>query len=350
MTRIFWSRVSAALLVIMILSSQSNLFGQSDTWVQYLPPKDIDCGKSVVLISGDEEYRSEEAMPMLGMLLSQRFGMKCTVLFPIDPETGRINPNIQTNIPGMEQLDSADLVIIGLRFRQLPDAQMKHFVDYLNSGRPIIGLRTSTHAFRYDNESKSEYRKFGFDSNEYPGGFGKQILGETWISHHGNHGSQSTRGIVVEANKAHPILAGVADVWGPTDVYGVKKLPDDSVVLLDGQVLAGMEQDSEAVDGKPNEPMMPLLWCRELDVEGADQSQRIVCTTMGAASDFVAPGLRRVMVNSAFWSMRMEDKIDPDAMIEFVQDFKPSNFGFNGFKKNMSVSDFLLKPATNKQE
>ena len=99
-------------------------------------------GKHIVLLSGDEEYRSEEGLPMLAKILAVRHGFKCTVLFAINPADGTIDPLTLTNIPGMEALDSADACVMGLRFRELPDAQMKHFVDYLNAGKPIIALRT----------------------------------------------------------------------------------------------------------------------------------------------------------------------------------------------------------------
>src|SRR3569832_400646 len=104
-------------------------------------------GKRIVLVSGDEEYRSEQALPQLARILAERHGFDCTVLFAIDPKDGTINPNYQSNIPGLETLDSADLLILLTRFRDLPDAQMKHFVNYVESGRPIVALRTATHAF-----------------------------------------------------------------------------------------------------------------------------------------------------------------------------------------------------------
>src|SRR6187200_2638832 len=81
-------------------------------------------GKHIVLVSGDEEYRSEEALPQLGKILALRHGFRCTVLFAIDPQDGTINPNISNNIPGLETLKSADLLILFTRFRNLPDDQM----------------------------------------------------------------------------------------------------------------------------------------------------------------------------------------------------------------------------------
>src|SRR6266481_3298331 len=173
-------------------------------------------GKHIVFLSGDEEYRSEEALPMLAKILAIRHGFKCTVLFPINGADGTIDPVIQTNIPGIEALDSADLCVMALRFRELPDEKMKHFVDYLNAGKPIIGLRTSTHAFAYDRNKQSLYAKYDWRSKEWAGGFGQQVLGETWVNHHGDHGKQSTRGVINADVKDESLLRGVVDLWTPT--------------------------------------------------------------------------------------------------------------------------------------
>src|ERR1051325_11218528 len=142
-------------------------------------------GKRVVLVSGDEEYRSEQALPQLARILADRHGFDCVVLFAIDPKDGAINPNYTGNIPGLEALDSADLLILFTRCRDLPDAQMKHIVDYVESGRPIVALRTATHAF--DLKTSPTYRRYSWNSKEWDGGFGRQVLGETWINHHGKH-------------------------------------------------------------------------------------------------------------------------------------------------------------------
>src|ERR1044071_5347927 len=149
-------------------------------WVVYQGGEGPGKGKHIVLISGDEEYRSEEGLPMLAKILAVRHGFKCTVLFPIKPADGTIDPNDHGNIPGMEALDSADLCIMLWRFRELPDDKMKHFVDYFLAGKPFIALRTSTHAFAYTQNKQSPYAKFDWQSKEWPSGFGRQVLGETW--------------------------------------------------------------------------------------------------------------------------------------------------------------------------
>ena len=98
------------------------------------------CGKHIVFVTGDEEYRSEESMPQLAKILALRHGFKCTVLFAIDPKTGEIDPLKLDNIPGLEALRTADLMVLFVRFRELPDAQMKEIIDYTNSGRPIVAF------------------------------------------------------------------------------------------------------------------------------------------------------------------------------------------------------------------
>jgi hypothetical protein len=291
-------------------------------------------GKQVVLLAGDEEYRSEETMPMLAKLLSVRHGFRCIVLFSIDPKTGEIDPNMQTHLPGMEAIDEADVVIMGLRFRHLPDEDMEHLVNHVKSGKPLIALRTSTHAFKYPGKSKSRFAKWSFNSKTWSGGFGRQILGETWINHHGHHAVESTRGVVVA--EAHPLMRGVEDVWGDTDVYGIRDLPEDATVLMRGRVLAGMSPEDPAVEGKKNDPMMPVAWVRDRKVDG--RRQQVVVTTMGAATDFVHPGLRRFVVNAVYWTTGVEIPAKLD--IDFVGDFKPSKFGFNKFVKGRKPEDY----------
>ena len=213
----------------------------SEHWIVYEGNEGPGAGKHIVLVSGDEEYRSEEALPLLAKILSAHHGFKCTVLFAIDTETGEINPEEQTNIPGLHNLETADMMVLFTRFRELPDEQMKYIVDYTNAGKPVMGLRTATHAFSYSRNLQSPYAKYSFNSEEFDGGYGRQVLGETWINHHGNHGKESTRGVIEAEMKDHPILRGVEDVWGPTDVYGTTSLAGDPQVLLHGQVLVGME-------------------------------------------------------------------------------------------------------------
>lgn len=307
---------------------------------EYRPPAEIANGKRIVLLAGDEEYRSEESMPMLGKILSQRHGFHCVVLFSLNPQNGEIDPNNQTYLPGLCHLEIADLMIISYRFRAPPDYDMRWIDRYVKSGKPIIGLRTATHAFRFPADMETSFRHYSYDSQEEPGGFGRKVLGETWIAHHGKHGHESTRGIIEPEQADHPILSGVKDVWGPTDVYTITKLPDDAVVLMRGAVLAGMQPTDAQVDDERNRPMMPLVWIRERDADG--RRQRVFTTTMGAATDFESADLRRLLVNATLWCLQMENQIKPDLNVDYVGDYRPTPFGFNTFQTGKFPRDHNL--------
>lgn len=311
-------------------------------WVTYEGKSGPGQGKHIVFLSGDEEYRSEEALPMLAKILAVRHGFKCTVLFATNPQDHTIDPTVLTNIPGTEALDSADLCVMALRFRELPDAQMKHFVDYLHAGKPLIALRTSTHAFQYAPDSPSAYARFDWRNKEWLGGFGEQILGETWVSHHGEHGKESTRGVINPEFKVHPILRGVSDLWGPTDVYTVIHLGPGAAVLLRGQVLSGMKPTDPPVSGPKNEPLMPLVWLQDYKLDAGRQGRAVV-TTMGAAVDLQNEGLRRLLVNACYWATGLERQIPAKADVDYVGEFHPTWFGFGKFVKGIKPEDLRLK-------
>ncbi|HVK10854.1 MAG TPA: ThuA domain-containing protein [Gemmataceae bacterium] len=306
----------------------------ADPWVVYEGREGVGKGKHIVLISGDEEYRSEEALPQLGKILATHHGFKCTVLFAIDPATGVINPNVNNNIPGLEALKSADLMVIFTRFRNLPSDQMKHIDDYLSAGKPVVGLRTATHAF--SNAGNKDFARYHWQSKDpvWKEGFGRYVLGETWVAHHGGHGSQATRGILAKDKANHPILKGIkdGDIFGPTDVYTVRlPLPADCTPLVFGQVVEGMKFDdppSERNVGKSkaklNDPMMPVAWTKSYTVGG--ETGRVFTTTMGSSQDFAHEGTRRLVVNACLWAVGLEERIPEKTKVDIVGEYNPTPF------------------------
>jgi len=312
----------------------------ANPWVVYDGFDGPGKGKHVVLISGDEEYRSEEALSQLGKILAKHHGFKCTVLFAVNPADGTIDPVNVSNIPGLEALRTADLMIIATRFRNLPDEQMQYIVEYLNAGKPVIGMRTATHAFNIPAGKK--YSKYSFNSKEWVGGFGRQVLGETWISHHGHHAHESTRGVVAPGQEKNPIVRGCEDIWGPTDVYTVRlPLPGDCQPVILGQVLEGMNPTDKPLANKKNDPMMPVAWTKTYQGT-AGQTGRVFTTTMGAATDLASEGLRRLLVNAAYWCVGLEAKIPQRANVDLVGQYKPTPFGFGKFAKGIKPSDFAM--------
>jgi len=322
-------------LALLICTSLVKPALAGDAWVVYEGSNGPGTGKRVVLVSGDEEYRSEEALPQLAKILARRHGFKCTVLFAVGSD-GTIDPTRNDNIPGLESLRSADLMIVATRFRDLPDDQMKEVVDYVESGRPIIGIRTATHAF---NLRSKTYAKYSWNSKAWPGGFGRQVLGETWVNHHGHHGKESTRGIIAPGAKDHPIVRGIrdGDIWGPTDVYEVH-LPSDCTQLVLGQVLEGMKPTDRPLVGKKNDPMMPVAWFKTYTGEQG-KNAHVFTTTMGAATDLESEGTRRLLVNATYWAVGLEDKIPEKTDVALVGEYHPLPFGFGGAKKGVKPED-----------
>jgi len=325
-------RMSHGLWLLIFLLLTCSAAQAEDLWVTYQGTEGPGVGTHIVLISGDDEYRSEEALPQLGKILAARHGFTCTVLFAIDPATGEIKPDYQKNIPGLEHLADADLMIIAARFRDLPDEQMACIDAYLKAGKPVIGMRTSTHAFNLRTSDTYKHYSFNFERNtEAGGGFGRQILGETWINHHGHHKHQSTRGIIAPTAEEHPIARGIApgSIWGPTDVYGIRlPQPVGCEPIILGAVLEGMSPDDAVLEGEKNDPMIPVAWTKTHESEAGNVG-RVFTTTMGAATDLVSEGTRRMLVNATYWTLGMEGQI-PEAgtAVELVGEYTPSPYGF----------------------
>jgi len=332
------SRIAAIGLLLPLFALTRSTASAADLWITFQGGDGPGKGKHIVLIAGDEEYRSEEGLPQLAKVLAKRHGFTCTALFPIDPKTGKIDPDHTGNIPGLEALQNADLMVIQTRFRNLPDEQMKYIVDYLDAGKPVIGMRTATHAFAIP--GGRTYSKYSWDykDSSWAGGFGRQVLGQTWVNHWGHHGQQSTRGVIAPGQEDNPILRGCQEIWGPTDVYEVH-LREDCTPLVLGQVLSGMSPTDPPVKGEKNAPMLPVAWTKQYKSDSGKMG-RVFTTTMGASTDLQSEGLRRLLVNAAYWSVGMEDKIPPKADVGIVGEYHPTKFGFRGSKKGMKPEDY----------
>ena len=286
-------------------------------------------GKHVVLIAADQEYRSEQAMPMLARILSKHHGFDTTVLFSVNAD-GLVDPTLPTpdrkdettfrkhNIPGLEQLGKADVLILFSRLISLPLEQEKHIVDYFDSGKPIIALRSANHGFAAPLPYKINDQQITLS----------QILGGTFMNHHGEWSADSTRGDIVPEMKDHPIVTGVKDIWGLTDVYRTfpvgGSLPEGCTALVFGQPLIGRVQGGA---NNPEKEPLPVIWFKNWKTSTAKEA-RILHSTMGSGKDFENPGLRRIVVNGVYWSLNMEDKIKADSSVEYVGEYAPISSGF----------------------
>ena len=368
------------LLPLLLLSCQSNspnnktISTETQTpelpaqWVTYLP-ETTEKGKHIVLVSGDEEYRSEEGLPQLAKILATHHGFKCTVLFAQKPEKpGLIDPNYSFHIPGLEQLATADLMILFTRFRALPPEQMAHIEHYLLAGKPLIGIRTATHAFRFKDTSHA-YRHYDCyyegGKEAWKMGFGKVVLGETWVAHHGRHKHQSTRGIIAPEAEGHPIVKGIQNggIWGATDVYRIRMpMGGDAQHVVLGQTIDragefdekdlfyGMRESDttastligdEAKNYNPNKPMPPIAWTKSYQLPDGKTGKSFT-STIGSSTDMLNEEVRRLLVNATYHLLELE--VPTKASVEFVGEYQPTAFGVHDdaywANKELKVADF----------
>ncbi|MDR1959132.1 MAG: hypothetical protein LBQ54_08845 [Planctomycetaceae bacterium] len=298
-------------------------------------------GKSVVLIAGDEEYRSEEMLTQMGRILAKHHGFTCTVLYAVNRENQEIDPLTVDNIPGLDALDTADLMVMFLRFRNLPDDQMEHIVKYFESGKPVLGIRTATHAFKIPGDRKWARYSFNSSQDQWQGGFGRRVLGETWINHHGNHKVEATRGVIAPGQEKHPIVTGCNDIFGPSDVYEVRlPLPEDSLPILLGMVLQGMNPKDPPVENGKNSPPMPILWTKSYTVDHGKPG-RAVTSTIGSGLDFESAEVRRLLINSCYWLLDKQEEISAHRSVDLVGEYRPLGFGFGTFRKGFKPADVM---------
>ena len=300
-------------------------------------------GKHIVFIASDHEYRSEETMPALARILAVHYGFKCTVLFGVD-EAGHIKPG-HSNIPGLEALESADLMAIFTRFQNLPPEQMDHIVAYLDRAGPVFGLRTATHAFKIPGDSPYAKFDFQFKGENYLQGFGEQVLGETWVGHYGSNHKQATR--IDPLKVEHPILRGVGVGLAKCGGYAADP-PGDATVLAMAQPLMSMEIDGT---NDPKKPPVPAAWVRAYTGKKG-KTGRVFTSTYGASDDLLSPDYRRLLVNALLWAVGSEDAIAADGKIDFVGPYQPTWVNRKGPARNVKPEDIQaldspILPAAN---
>jgi type 1 glutamine amidotransferase len=248
----------------------------------------------VVFVTGDDEYRSEFSMPMIGRILEARHNLRVSVAY------ARPTPQTKNNIEGLDALKTADLAVFFLRWREPPESQLQRILEYAGSGKPIVGLRTATHSFLYPK---------GHPNEHWNDDFGIQIFGQKWIRHHGH--TSTTAVSVIAGQAGHPILRGVDSSFQAASwLYVVNPLHGDCVPLLMGQAINP--------SGKDYGPQ-PVAWTKTY--KGA----RVFFTTLGHPEDFKVASVRRLLIDGIYWALGKEvPKGGANAQIQGGYDPPPS--------------------------
>jgi hypothetical protein len=310
--------------------------GAGHEWLELAPDAAKANGRHVVLLSGDEEARSEESLPMLARILAQQHGFRCTVLFFLDGKTGAIDPNEHENIPGFDAVKTADLLVMNWRFRELPEEKLKMLEAHWESGKPVLALRSSLVAFANDRGKPGLAEKFDWRSRQISGGFGAQVLGAGWAGLLGRPDREATLAVVEDAARNNPLLRGMEKFRCESAALQINRLPEDAEVLLRAKVLAGTSAEAKPAEDSRNAAPPPLAWRREYRGRSG-ASAGIVALTAGTARDFLDKNLRLLVVNACHHLLGLP--VPENAAVDLPAGWQPSPSGFNAFRKNLKPKE-----------
>jgi len=235
----------------------------------------------VIFVTGDHEYSGELTLPSIAAELETNYGLRTKVLKAYPDYNG------EKDIPGLAGLKDADLAVFFLRWRQLPQEQLDYIDAYLKSGKPVMGFRTTTHAFNYpEGDPRQRWNSFGEFAFGAPPGWGGPHK-------HTHYGHTSTTDVsIIPAAAQNPILTGVDPAFHASSwLYHV--LPDypakGSVPLLMGHAVNPEKQP--AIDN-------PVAWTWKNQWGG-----KAFITTLGHPDDFRVEAVQRLVINAIHWEL-----------------------------------------------
>jgi hypothetical protein len=260
--------------------------------------------RTVMFIGADDEYKSEVTIPRLAEWLAADVPgvMRAKLGFPADPATGALDVSRRDTIANIADLRYAETAVLFMRWRDLGREEWERLSSFLETGRPVVGLRTSTHMFRMTNPAL-----LGMN-DDVP----VRVWGQKWISHAGS----DTRTRVLppaSTDSKHPILRGIEGGFTVRSwLYHVDPVAPDCTVLLWGEVVKG--------DGTIGE-RQPIVWVREGTKETAQPlpgrgraARRMAFTTLGHPMDFEQVQVRRLVEQMVLWAMGDESAIPAEGV------------------------------------
>lgn len=273
----------------------------------------------VVFVIGDEEYRSEESMPMLADIVQRELNAKVTLCYSVD-SAGFIDPNRSDHIEKLQALETADLMVMFTRFRALPDDELKYILDYAESGKPMVGFRTSTHAFMYKDDSS----KLSMNE-EWP----SKVFGQKWITHHGHFedGHAPLTSLEMKQDVQSELLTELETFDAYSWLYHVEggdyELYGDSQPFLWGTSKRSKHEMEGRLDQFPL--TNPVAWTKTY-TGSSGQASKVFFTTLGHPYDWKNENMRRLAMNGIYWVLDME--IPSVLNVDFVEAYDPNNSGF----------------------
>jgi type 1 glutamine amidotransferase len=210
---------------------------------------------TIVIAIGEDEYHAKETLPEFA-----RAELQDKLHFNVQI----VQSDDKTNMTGLEALKQADLLIMFLRRRELPASQLQQFKDYFDSGKPVVAIRTSCHAFQNWLE------------------FDKVVLG----CNYNNHYAAKTLAVApAPGAKDNSILKGVSPLsfTSTSSLYKVMPLANTCTPLLIGTWT--------------DKPPEPVAWTN------THKGGRVFFTSLGSPDDFKLPQFRQMLSNGVVWGL-----------------------------------------------
>ncbi|MEM1295497.1 MAG: ThuA domain-containing protein [Verrucomicrobiota bacterium] len=307
--------------------------------------------EKIVFLTGDDEYRSEESMPMIAKILERDYGFETVVGFSLNEE-GLIDPMAQDSLTMTEELANADLMVLFLRYRGPSHEVFTNILSYIESGRPIVAFRTSTHAFRFAPDRKLNDWGYQNDPEKVHSLAGgervRELLGQSWITHHGHFddGMKPLTKVDIKVDQAqHPILRGVEPFEAYSWLYHVEgggdTLAGDPILLLEGTSLQSRHEKNGNTDRYPL--TNPVAWTKTHKGNN-EQEGRVFTTTLGHPYDFKLAPMRRLSIQGILWALGSEDQIPVDGVgTKVVGKYDPANSGFGTERFKAGLAPEMLK-------
>jgi type 1 glutamine amidotransferase/nicotinamidase-related amidase len=232
--------------------------------------------KRVVMLIGDDEYKTEVTLPAFAETELKPIGIDVTII--------HADAKDKNNFPGMaEAVKNADVVLVSVRRRTPPKEQLDALKAHVAAGKPIVGIRTASHAWSVrDPKTVEALEKMGLATWDK---FDADVLGGHYTGHHGN----TIKSTVAPAENAaaNPILSGVtvSELIGNGSLYRVSPIATSASPILIGTI--------------PDQQPEPVAWT---NISG-DKKSRVFYTSLGHAQDFENASFRKLLQNGVLWSL-----------------------------------------------